>query len=197
MIHRAYGRETSSLDVAMVADQRGTTATMRTLLHGLGVRRLRVLEDSRAALTVLSQDAPDLIFVSDDATPIDGCTFCRLARASQCSPLSFASIVLISWRMTQRTVSSALRAGAHQLLCLPISAESLRRRVAWLCDDDRGFEAKDGSLQVEGIEILLDRCQARARVRRAGRQSVVHGDTAAVNMPVGSSYRTGGDYWEV
>jgi len=52
-------------------------------------------------------------------------------------------------------VAEALRAGAHQVLVLPISASTLYRRLDWLVNDDRPFELRDGHYVVSGLEERL------------------------------------------
>jgi hypothetical protein len=52
-------------------------------------------------------------------------------------------------------VEDALKAGAHQVLVLPIAASTLYRRLDWLINDDRPFELSGQHYVVAGLEERL------------------------------------------
>jgi hypothetical protein len=63
--------------------------------------------------------------------------------------------MIMSVRAKPALVEKALKAGAHQVLVLPISASTLFRRLDWLVNDDRPFELKGEHYVVAGMEERL------------------------------------------
>ena len=63
--------------------------------------------------------------------------------------------MIMSARAKPALVEESLRAGAHQVLVLPISASTLYRRLDWLINDDRPFEFKGEHYVVAGLEERL------------------------------------------
>ena len=63
--------------------------------------------------------------------------------------------MFMSTRGRPPLVEESLRAGAHQVLVLPISASTLYHRLDWLINDDRPFELKGQYYVVAGLEERL------------------------------------------
>ena len=74
--------------------------------------------------------------------PLTGPRWSRSCVARNSGPLALVPAMIMSVRAKPASVEEALRAGAHQVLVLPISASTLYRRLAWLINDDRPFELK-------------------------------------------------------
>ena len=76
-------------------------------------------------------------------------------RHTRSGPLSLVPAMIMSARAKPALVEESLRAGAHQVLVLPISASTLYRRLDWLINDDRPFELKGEHYVVAGLEERL------------------------------------------
>ena len=76
-------------------------------------------------------------------------------RHALAGPLSLVPAMIMSARAKPALVEESLRAGAHQVLVLPISASTLYRRLDWLINDDRPFELKGEHYVVAGLEERL------------------------------------------
>jgi PleD family two-component response regulator len=164
--HNAFGKEVATLDVAIVDDKRGMATILRSLFAGFGVGRIRVCSDPEKALDILQSEPPDLILTRDGTKPVGGCDFIRLIRQEYTEPLCFAAAMILSSHTKQRLVASALRAGAHQVVCLPVSATMLYRRIKWQTMDTRRFELRGSHYEVSGIDTLLERCVTQSLSRR-------------------------------
>lgn len=183
MTNRAFSKTLDSLDVAIVDEERGMTTILRALLISFGLRRIRMFENPEKALGELQDDTPDLIITRDRMKPIDGASFIRLIRQDRTVPLCFAAVIMVSANPDRRVLEMALKAGAHQLLCLPVSAQTLHKRIKWLTQDDRGFEKENGRYAIDGVSELLERC--RAKGSSDGRADFIQGEIA---IPVLSDY---------
>jgi len=161
MTNRAFGKTLTSLDIAIVDDKRGMTTILRALLNSFGLQRIRMFENPEKALGELQDDVPDLIITRDRMQPVDGASFIRLIRQDRVVPLCFAAVIMVSASPDRRILEMALKAGAHQLLCLPVSAQTLYQRIKWLTQDDRGFEKESGRYVIDGVSELLERCSEK------------------------------------
>ena len=70
-------------------------------------------------------------------------------------PLCFVPAVIMSAHARPSHVEDALRAGAHQVLVMPISASTLYRRLDWLLNDDRPYELAGEHYVISGMEQRL------------------------------------------
>ena len=87
--------------------------------------------------------------------PLSGAALVRAMRHALSGPLSLVPAMIMSARAKPALVEESLRAGAHQVLVLPISASTLYRRLDWLINDDRPFELKGEHYVVAGLEERL------------------------------------------
>ena len=80
----------------------------------------------------------------------------RAMRHTASGPLALVPAMIMSARAQAGAWSRRrCRAGAHQVLVLPISASTLYRRLDWLINDDRPFELKGEHYVVAGLEERL------------------------------------------
>ena len=87
--------------------------------------------------------------------PLTGAALVKVMRHALSGPLSLVPAMIMSARGRPALVEESLRAGAHQVLVLPISASTLYRRLDWLINDDRPFELKGEYYVVAGLEERL------------------------------------------
>ncbi|MGZ5850147.1 MAG: hypothetical protein ACXWJN_06130, partial [Methyloceanibacter sp.] len=87
--------------------------------------------------------------------PLTRAALVKVMRHALSGPLSLVPAMVMSARGRPALVEESLRAGAHQVLVLPISASTLYRRLDWLINDDRPFELKGEYYVVAGLEERL------------------------------------------
>lgn len=153
--HRALGRDLDQLIVAVIDNRRPMLSVMRAMLAALGAGRIETYEHPAEALQTMARDVPDLVIASASMQPVTGCELIRTMRRKDAGPLREVPAVVMSAHAKANQVEEALRAGAHQVLVLPISASTLYRRLDWLLNDDRPFELNGEHYVVAGMEERL------------------------------------------
>jgi CheY-like chemotaxis protein len=155
LYHRAFGRDLDTLVVAVIDNRRPLLSLMRGMLAAIGTGRVETYESPTEAFEAMAEDTPDLVIAASSMQPLTGPQLVRTMRRSQSGPLSLVPAMIMSARANPALVEESLRAGAHQVLVLPISASTLYRRVDWLINDDRPFELKGEHYVVAGLEERL------------------------------------------
>src|SRR5680860_1593418 len=150
LYHRAFGRDLDTLVVAVIDNRRPMLSLMRAMLAAIGTGPVETYESSAEAIDAMAKTVPDLVIAAAAMQPLTGPALVRAMRRSSSGPLS-----LVPARAKPATVEEALKAGAHQVLVLPISASTLFRRLDWLINDDRPFELKGEHYVVAGMEERL------------------------------------------
>ena len=153
--HRAFGRDLDQLVVSVVDNRRPMLSMMRAMLAAIGTGRIETHESSAEALEAMTVNAPDLVIAASSMQPVSGPELVRSMRHVDAGPLCFVPAMVMSAHAKSSLVGEALRAGAHQVLVLPISASTLYRRLDWLVNDDRPFELNDEHYVVAGLEERL------------------------------------------
>jgi two-component system, OmpR family, phosphate regulon response regulator PhoB len=155
LLHRALGRDLDQLQVSVIDNRRPMLAMMRAMLAAIGAGHIETHENPVHARAAMERSTPDLIIAATSMQPVAGPDFVRSIRREDAGPLRLVPAMIMSAHAQAGLVAEALRAGAHQVLVLPISASTLYRRLDWLVNDDRPFELKDGHYVVEGLEERL------------------------------------------
>jgi DNA-binding NarL/FixJ family response regulator len=128
---------------------------MRGMLAAIGVGRIEAYESPTEAFAAMSLAVPDLVIAASSMQPLTGPALVKVMRHALSGPLSLVPAMIMSARGRPALVEESLRAGAHQVLVLPISASTLYRRLDWLINDDRPFELKGEYYVVAGLEERL------------------------------------------
>ena len=152
--HRALGRDLEQLVVCVVDNNRPMLSMMRAMLAAIGAGRIQTHEDAAEAFEAMAEDTPDLVIAAASMNPVTGPELISAMRQADAGPLCFVPAMITSAHAKPGLVD-ALRAGAHQVLMLPISASTLHRRLDWLLNDDRPFDMHDGHYVVAGMEERL------------------------------------------
>lgn len=152
LYHRAYGRDLDTLVVAVIDNRKAMLALMRGMLAAIGIGRIETHENPIDAFDAMSRAVPDLVIAASSMQPLTGAALVRAMRHALSGPLSLVPAMIMSARAKPALVEESLRAGAHQVLVLPISASTLYRRLDWLINDDRPFELKGEHYVVAGLE---------------------------------------------
>ncbi|MBM3544452.1 MAG: response regulator [Alphaproteobacteria bacterium] len=153
--HSAYGRAFEALTVAVVDNRQPMLAMMRAMLAAIGVGRIETYAGPADALKAMSSSEPDLVIAAAAMEPLTGPELVRTMRHVDAGPLRFIPAMIMSTPTKPRLLDEALRAGAHQVLELPIAASTLCRRLDWLINDDRPYELRGGHYVVAGLEERL------------------------------------------
>jgi CheY-like chemotaxis protein len=155
LYHRAFGRDLDTLVVAVIDNRLPLLSLMRGMLAAIGTGRVETYESPAEAFGAMAEDTPDLVIAASSMQPLTGPQLVRTMRRSQSGPLALVPAMIMSARANPALVEESLRAGAHQVLVLPISASTLYRRIDWLINDDRPFELKGEHYVVAGLEERL------------------------------------------
>ncbi len=153
--HRALGRDLDKLVIAVVDNRRAMLLVIRAMLAAIGVGRIDAYDRPAEAMDAMAASIPDLVIAADEMQPLTGAALVRTMRRARPSPLTLVPAMIMSAHPKPGLVAKALRAGAHQVLILPISASTLARRLDWLLNDDRPFELKGDHYIVSGVEERL------------------------------------------
>jgi two-component system chemotaxis response regulator CheY len=155
LYHRAYGRALDALAVAVVDNRKAMLSLMRGMLAAIGTGRIETFESPTVAFDAMSKEVPDLVIAASTMQPLSGPALVRAMRHRLSGQLALVPAMIMSARARPALVEESLRAGAHQVLVLPISASTLYRRLDWLMNDDRPFELKGDHFVVAGLEERL------------------------------------------
>ena len=155
LYHRAFGCDLDTLVVAVIDNRRPLLSLLRGMLAAIGTGRVETYESPAEAFDAMAEDTPDLVIAASSMQPLTGPQLVRTMRRSQSGPLALVPAMIMSARANPALVEESLRAGAHQVLVLPISASTLYRRIDWLINDDRPFELKGEHYVVAGLEERL------------------------------------------
>jgi two-component system, OmpR family, phosphate regulon response regulator PhoB len=155
LYHRAYGRDLETLVVAVIDNRRPMLSLMRGMLAAIGVGRIEAHQCPTQAFAAMSLAVPDLVIAASSMQPLTGAALVKAMRHALSGPLSLVPAMIMSARGRPALIEESLRAGAHQVLVLPISASTLYRRLDWLINDDRPFELKGDYYVVAGLEERL------------------------------------------
>ena len=155
LYHRAYGSDLDTLVVAVIDNRKPMLALMRGMLAAIGIGRIETYESPIEAFPAMTKGVPDLVIAASSMQPLSGAGLVGAMRHALSGPLSLVPAMIMSARAKPALVEESLRAGAHQVLVLPISASTLYRRLDWLINDDRPFELKGEHYVVAGLEERL------------------------------------------
>jgi two-component system chemotaxis response regulator CheY len=153
--HRAFGKDLETLSVAVIDNREPMLQVMRAMLAAIGTGSIDTFESPVEALKAMRKTPPDLVLAASAMQPLTGPALVRSMRYVGSGPLCFIPAMVMSANAKPVIIESALRAGAHQVLVLPTSANTLYRRLDWLLNDDRPFELKGEHYVVSGMEDRL------------------------------------------
>ena len=127
------------LNLLVVDDNRYMRSLVRSVLRGLGARRIEEGTDGADAYTRLATYAADVIICDGQMSPMDGLEFVRLVRTGSDSPNPFVPVILLTARMEAERVVEARDAGVTEFLVKPFSAHQLYARIRAIIEHPRPF----------------------------------------------------------
>jgi CheY-like chemotaxis protein len=155
------------INVLVVDDDRHMCGLLKTMLHSIGIRQVKLAIDAAEAFHELRFFMADVIITDLNMSPLDGIEFTRMIRHSPDVANRDTRIIMLTGHPEMRWVFEARRAGVNDFLAKPISIERLHTRLRRvlagnLFDVRAGAEAPDepgasdpGSLTQAEIEALL------------------------------------------
>ena len=165
MSHNAcFGMPMEFLDIVVVEDSKPMQMILRSMLAGLQVRRIRMFDGAKAALTVMVRDPPTLIVTDLRMPGMSGLSLLRTLRSPKMDPLCFVPVIVVTAHATQAVVEEAMEAGAHLVLVKPVAPAALAERIAWIMADRRHIVlGADGRYVIEGMTRRLEASRSRVR----------------------------------
>jgi len=118
--------------VCIVDDSRHFQNLFRTLLRGMGFRRVDVFGDAVEARTFVSETPVDVAFVDVMMPRLNGIDWVRSVRRTTLLANPTMPIALVSGHIDRRVLEAAIAAGVDDVLVKPLAPSTLHRHVARL-----------------------------------------------------------------
>ena len=118
--------------ICVVDDNRNFQNLFRTLLRGMGFRRVDIHSDPREALSLVTSTPIDITFVDLVMPRQNGIDWVRSARRSSSLANPTMPITLVSGHVDRRVLEAAVEAGVDDILVKPLSPATLYRHIARL-----------------------------------------------------------------
>lgn len=118
---------------------------VRTMLGGLGVRRLSEAATAEEGWEMLQREAPDILIVDWHLGSAAGGA-ALLDRIRRCADdrIATQAVLFLSAHSDKRHVLSALKLGANDFLVKPVSARMLYARIRRLVSSAPAYERRSG-----------------------------------------------------
>lgn len=116
-------------------------AMMRAMLAAIGTGRIQTHESPAEAFDAMVRNTPDLVIAAAAMAPVTGPELISSMRHVDAGRLTHVPAFVMSAHARTGLVEEALRAGAHQVLVLPISASTLYRGIRVANAPKPGFGA--------------------------------------------------------
>jgi CheY-like chemotaxis protein len=118
--------------ICVVDDNRNFQNLFRTLLRGMGFRRVDVHGDPLEALALVNSTPIDITFVDLVMPRQNGIDWTRSARRSSGLANPTMPITLVSGHVDRRVLEAAVKAGVDDVLVKPLSPATLYRHISRL-----------------------------------------------------------------
>ncbi len=118
--------------ICVVDDNRNFQNLFRTVLRGMGFRRVDVHGDPHEALSLVTSTPVDITFVDLVMPRQNGIEWTRSARRSSRLANPTMPIALVSGHVDRRVLEAAVHAGVDDVLVKPLSPATLYRHISRL-----------------------------------------------------------------
>ncbi|PKU25136.1 response regulator [Telmatospirillum siberiense] len=125
--------------VLVVDGNRDMRRVVCGMLRAFGVRAVTEAANGREAFDSLRSSPADIILCDRCTRPVDGDAFVRMVRNADDSPNPFAIVLVLSAATAPHHIADARAAGAHDVLCKPLSAKALFARIRTIIEYPRPF----------------------------------------------------------
>lgn len=129
----------SQLGVMIVDDNRHMRALLCSIMHALGIKRIKEVGDGESALTEIGAFEPDIVLTDWHMEPMDGTTLVKTIRHSSEDLIRYVPIIMLSGHSDMMRVQEARDCGVHEFLTKPVSAKSLLARLITIIENPRPF----------------------------------------------------------
>ncbi len=127
------------LKILVIDDSRDMQLIIKSILHELGVKYVRVVSDAALGFQELQGFPADLIIVDWHMEPLDGLDFVRLVRNAKDSQNPYVPIIMLTGFTERRRITEARDAGVNEYLAKPVSVQSVASRIVSLINNPRPF----------------------------------------------------------
>jgi CheY-like chemotaxis protein len=128
-----------NLKTLIVEDSGHMRGLLRNLLNDIGIRDMAEAPDGGSAIRVLRDRKCDLILSDMAMAPMDGIEFTRRIRSGEAGADPHVPIIMITGHTERHRVEMARDAGVTEFLAKPVTAQSLRSRLAEILERPRPF----------------------------------------------------------
>lgn len=129
----------TQLGVMIVDDNRHMRALLCSIMHALGIKRIKEVGDGESALTEIGAFEPDIVITDWHMEPMDGTTLVKTIRHSSEDLIRYVPIIMLSGHSDVLRVQEARDCGVHEFLTKPVSAKSLLARLIAIIENPRPF----------------------------------------------------------
>lgn len=163
----------SGLSYLIVDDSRFARATIKNVLHVLGIRNLAEAESAEQALNELDKHPIDIVITDFEMPGMSGAEFTWRLRRSKNERLQQIPVVMVSTHADESHIRLAINAGVNEFLPKPFSQADILMRVKrsvispkpfivaeGYVGPDRRFKDRDGATTAEqsGLRPVLIDC---------------------------------------
>jgi len=149
----------SEITALVVDDDRHMCNLLKTMLHHMGVKEIRLATDAAEAFRELKVLVVDVIVCDLRMLPLDGIEFARMVRRAKDLRNNKVPIIMLTGHSDISSVREAIDAGVNDFLAKPVSINQLRTRLARVVlltkPKPAAEPAAKGGLSPAEIELLL------------------------------------------
>lgn len=128
-----------SLSVLVLDDHHFMRQVMRLMLNSLGIRNVSTAESVTEAMYILGSAPIDFVIADYRLGPQTGADFIRQARSSRTGSNRFVPIIACTADTTPKTIQELRDAGADEILCKPVSPQTIWSKIVAVTNARRAF----------------------------------------------------------
>jgi CheY-like chemotaxis protein len=125
------------LTILTVDDNSHMRTLLRTILMGLGIRRVLEAGDAADALELLRSTAIDAMLLDQLMPIMSGVELLTLIRRSADSPNTRIPVVMVTGAADKSTVLASRNSGVNAFVAKPLTAKDLAAKLAFALNDPR------------------------------------------------------------
>jgi CheY-like chemotaxis protein len=134
----------SQLYVMVVDDNEHARALVRTILHTLGVRNIKLCADAESAFKELAEFPADIVVTDWEMPETSGVDLTKRLRTDPNSPNPYIPVIMMTGHTERSKVLQARDAGVTEFLVKPISSRLLCQRLQAVIEKPRPFVRAKG-----------------------------------------------------
>lgn len=162
--------EFKTMRVLIVSSKAHVVQLLRNLLSINGARNLTVVASAAIALKSLNANRYNAVFCADDCGEIDGKSFAAVMRRAPDVLLPMTALFLVCGSPRRRDVERARDSGYTDVLCRPLSAATVARKLRQASEHPRPFIAAANFLGPDRRVVRDKAFQGEERRKRSARK---------------------------